>query len=497
LQICAAVVVLAATLWGLQVIAQHELDAHLRDAAAHALALNASGQTPYHWQFRGSGDIVAGRVFGAAAVAFHDNELEVRSGGGTFEVGLPLSWPIDLQRFPQLHIDAAADVPTTVTIVARETLTAPEAATAALPLGNGILDLSTLAWTPARPPTAAMLRLRFAMPAEHSLRLREARLERIANAERIDLTDAPPLDRVMGPWDPRALDAVNQRLDSHTTPLLLLSQTGRVEQQLRQFKVIRAGVPAAIVIPESDVDSVFERAQQERDTPAQHDFRGTPAWLATLLFVLFLGAERTRPPRNARVRALLEIALALAIPLWLIAGAHFDGHIDHKQTLLIAATTLYTISLGWPRRWSWNGSLRAWLLAGAVIVLAAAIGLAAHRPDTPLRAITTGHFVRYLGWALLQQYLICVVCTERWRSVTGHAAVAVYLSALAFALLHTPNASLMLATFVGGLCWCALYLRERALLPLALSHAASALLLLALLPPDLLLSAEVSARFFP
>jgi membrane protease YdiL (CAAX protease family) len=54
----------------------------------------------------------------------------------------------------------------------------------------------------------------------------------------------------------------------------------------------------------------------------------------------------------------------------------------------------------------------------------------------------------------------------------------------------------MLATFFGGLCWCALYLRERALLPLAFSHAASALVLIALLPPDWLYSAEVSARFF-
>ena len=68
--------------------------------------------------------------------------------------------------------------------------------------------------------------------------------------------------------------------------------------------------------------------------------------------------------------------------------------------------------------------------------------------------------------------------------------------ALTFALMHTPNASLMLATFAGGLWWCALFLRERALLPIAVSHAASALVLIALLPQDWLYSAEVSARFF-
>jgi membrane protease YdiL (CAAX protease family) len=67
---------------------------------------------------------------------------------------------------------------------------------------------------------------------------------------------------------------------------------------------------------------------------------------------------------------------------------------------------------------------------------------------------------------------------------------------MTFALMHTPNAALMLATFGGGLCWCALYLRERALLPIAVSHALSALALIALLPPNWLYSAEVSARFF-
>jgi len=79
---------------------------------------------------------------------------------------------------------------------------------------------------------------------------------------------------------------------------------------------------------------------------------------------------------------------------------------------------------------------------------------------------------------------------------TGDAWAAVYLSALGFALLHTPNPTLMLATFIGGLCWCSIWLRYRALLPLALSHAISALLLSSLLPADILHSAEVSARFF-
>ena len=92
--------------------------------------------------------------------------------------------------------------------------------------------------------------------------------------------------------------------------------------------------------------------------------------------------------------------------------------------------------------------------------------------------------------------IVSPICAERWRTVTGSSLAAVYLAALGFALLHTPNAAPMLATFIGGLCWCAIWMRYRALLPLALSHAASALLISSLLPAEILHSAEVSARFF-
>jgi len=122
--------------------------------------------------------------------------------------------------------------------------------------------------------------------------------------------------------------------------------------------------------------------------------------------------------------------------------------------------------------------------------------LLAHNANQPSRPISIGHVARYLVWALAQQYLICAVVTSRWQKAGLPSFVAIWLGAATFALMHTPNAALMLATFAGGLCWCALYLRERALLPIAVSHALSALALIALLPQSWLYSAEVSARFF-
>jgi hypothetical protein len=493
LRVAAALALLGAALWILQSVAQRELTVYLRDSAVHALALNATGQTPYRWDFHDAQDIVAGRVFGATEFSFEDASLQVRSNGNPFEIGLPLSYPVDLRHFPYLHI-ALSGVPMKLRVVVREELNAAESVSGSVDPhdGENVLDLSTAAWDTAPPRIAAMLRLRFDLPSAQTMSIRAATLERAPDAQRIDL-EHPPQMHLAQTAD---LPAVREHIDPGTTPLLRLPQTGSVEQQLLQFKSIRTTSPAAIVIPD-DADTVFLRAKKEAVLARDQALPGTfVQWLLTCLFTLILAGARWRPPPNARVRAALEIALALAVPLWLIAGGNFTGRVDGAQMVLIGATALYALTLGWPRTWRWNGSAHAWLLAGTVIALAAVVGLALHAPHSALRPISGGHILRYLGWALMQQYLICVVCVERWRIVTGGTTLAVYLSAFCFALLHTPNASLMLATFIGGLCWCTLYLRERALLPLAGSHAASATLLLALLPPDILFSAEVSARFF-
>jgi hypothetical protein len=194
---------------------------------------------------------------------------------------------------------------------------------------------------------------------------------------------------------------------------------------------------------------------------------------------------------------LVEIALVLGVPAWMIFGGSAAASLSTPQTVMVAMSVLYAISLSIPRTWAWIGPGGAWWLAAAVVGIALLLGLALHRNGAaPAGVSGMRHVARYLLWALLQQYLVCAVCTDRWRSLTGSSLAAIYLAALGFALLHTPNATLMLVTFIGGLCWCAIWLRYRALLPVALSHAVSALLLTSLLPAEILHSAEVSARFF-
>ncbi len=146
--------------------------------------------------------------------------------------------------------------------------------------------------------------------------------------------------------------------------------------------------------------------------------------------------------------------------------------------------------IGTKKPWRWSGTWRAWGLALAAPLIAATVALLFGHID--LRVFPFAALPGYLLWALAQQYLICAVVADRLRIAGVSAEWTVLASATAFALLHSPNAALMLATFLGGLIWSALWLQERSLLPLAASHAFASLLLTSGLPPFWLRSAEVS-----
>lgn len=509
-----------ATLFALDRFARHEFSAHLRDQSARALALAASGDTPYEWRFRTADDIIAGHPFGSSNFAFVDGSLRLRPDGDSFEVGLPLARPVDLRYFPQLHIVFDAESAGQVRVVMRERLQSPEIVSAPIAFAQGHLDvtheLGRLSWTGGNaetavrlPEQAAMLRLRIS-PAEHGeISIRQATLLRPANYVRLDIGRTP---RIVDPRDRPAAAALDvfrlpfaaptQKVDiaaiaatprDGQPPLVLLPERGRVEQQIALRDAVYAALPPAILVPEAAFDETFASAR-ELLSDGSRPARVSTRWHFVLVFGCALALARVRPPRSARWRALVEIALTLAAPLWIVVIG--DGSWHAPQLALIVLAVAYAVSLSWPRNWHWNGTRPAWLAAAAVSALALLIGLALHKANGSPPPLSLSHVARYLGWALLQQYLICAVCTERWRVVTGNAYLAAYLGALCFALLHTPNAALMLATFVGGLCWCAIYLRHRALLPLAFSHAASAILLSALLPADIVRSAEVSVRFF-
>jgi membrane protease YdiL (CAAX protease family) len=80
-------------------------------------------------------------------------------------------------------------------------------------------------------------------------------------------------------------------------------------------------------------------------------------------------------------------------------------------------------------------------------------------------------------WGGGQQWILqTVVLREAQRRTSPGRAV--FLAAALFAMLHFPNPFLALVTFLGAVGWCTIYSRYPNVLPLALSHAVSTIVIL-------------------
>jgi len=126
-------------------------------------------------------------------------------------------------------------------------------------------------------------------------------------------------------------------------------------------------------------------------------------------------------------------------------------------------------------------------MAGATIIIVAA-GL-------PTTLPSPGRLLGYLGFALIQQFLLQRVLL---RALLGSFSqnFAVLLAALMFALWHSPNITLMLACFFSAIYACALSIRGVDWRRLALLHALLGTLLVLCFPAIALKNAEIGSRHF-
>jgi hypothetical protein len=165
--------------------------------------------------------------------------------------------------------------------------------------------------------------------------------------------------------------------------------------------------------------------------------------------------------------------------------------------LAFVAALIYGGQGEWRRRpvtWSWLGHRTAdWLWPLVPLPVAAALIAA---DGHGLTKLPTLHIVAYFAWALLQQWAMLAVVMGRLRKTQLPAPVIVLITATVFGLLHTPNGALMQLCFMAELWWAWCFLRAPRLLPIAVAHALSALLVESGLTGHWLRSLEVSARFF-
>jgi membrane protease YdiL (CAAX protease family) len=473
--IVAGLLATLAILAGLHALAAKLTTRELAHEASAELVSYRAGSSPWAWRFERPADLVAGRVFGTATLAKTLNGLTFTSKDGSpFEIGLPLIRPVDLGRLPGLRLGASASQPLTLALIVREaldrqTLTVPVAATWQAGRIESDLHVDQLHWFDEQglphpaPRTAAMLRLRFSIPAQGSVTLVSAGLHR--------------------PADPvgRASETLQKTLPAGLS----------AEQVLEARDRLHEAEPTAVALP---TGVALSPAPTETGQPSF-------SYLLASAYALLLIALSLQSKPGGRWRAWIDVTACVAGPLWLIAGLNLSQRPAIAPVFAFAAGLLYALRLAWPNRtnarlagdWRWIGGRRAWLLPLLLVPVALVLGLAlGHEATRP----TLARALTYLGWALLQQWLMLAVVMRRLETSTP-AWLAIGVSATLFALLHTPNGQLMQLCFLAELWWAWCFMRSRALWPVAFAHAVCALVLESMLAgTPFLRSLEVSARFF-
>jgi hypothetical protein len=136
---------------------------------------------------------------------------------------------------------------------------------------------------------------------------------------------------------------------------------------------------------------------------------------------------------------------------------------------------------------AWSAILTA--VFGAVLWWAGRqFGPPPHR-DAPLL-----DFLYVVVWGGAQQFILQTVVLREAQSVARRAAVP--LAAAIFAAFHLPNPFLVIVTLLGGLIWCAIYARHPNIAPLALSHAASTVIILMSFNPGVTNNLRTGWRYF-
>ncbi len=458
----------------------------LADDAGRVLQALRHGHPRWQWRPRTSADLVAGRVFGDGRVRPVPGGLEIASlGTAPFELGLPVAQRLDLAHWPILAIASEGDGRASVSVLWRDDrgtacLTLPERWLAASPLRIDLRrrpGLDPQHHSCPLPTDASMLRLRIAAPVGTTLVLQWVALEAG------DPTAAVPPAVLHPDTLPAKVSAQVAALDgSEASPVVWLPADASAEQQLgwRDQAMRRQG--GAIVV----------RADRPPRVP-RWSCPGWLAWLATASYLTALGYLARRPRGD-----LLTLTAAFAGPLWLIAGLQWGERVGGPAATALGAALAFA---AWAsrsdgiRRWQWVGDWKsaAWwtpLLLVPVALLVDLLWGHGIEPVKPARALV------YLGWATMQQWLLLGFALPRLERILPCGPWAILCTATLFALMHTPNAVLMQLCLLAELVWAACFSRTRSLLPVAVAHAASALVAGATLVGPVLRSLEVSGRFF-
>jgi membrane protease YdiL (CAAX protease family) len=139
-----------------------------------------------------------------------------------------------------------------------------------------------------------------------------------------------------------------------------------------------------------------------------------------------------------------------------------------------------------------------WIVGIALLISAAAIGLAINFQTLHPIPGPIAFFKRYWGyalWSFVQQLLLQDFFLRRLRLLLPSAGLAALAAAAIFSIAHIPSPVLMLVTFFMGLAACLLFLRYRNLYPLAIAHAILGITLAITLPNSIIRNMRVGLGY--
>ncbi len=258
-------------------------------------------------------------------------------------------------------------------------------------------------------------------------------------------------------------------------------------------------------LPEAMLGAIDQARAQALPLPR---FRTPPSrpWTTTAkaiaegcwLVVLFvLAALMLQAPIHSIARARWAAALAIGLALSfavLLSQLPATGVTYSSQGWRLYALMLVAIYLA-----LWRGADRqdvpnqkpqatdrSVVIIGTLAMVAMlwlAFGIPERSPHVP-------RFLVYVGFVGLQQLLLQRLLVDKLLGLCS-ARMTTVISALLFALWHTPNFALMCMSFVAALVWCSWYQAGQRIWLLTASHVLLGWVAVATIPPDVLRNAEV------